>query len=341
MLQPEIQGGLFIGEGQSIPGLNKPFWAKITDFDGVKFYTWSEYYLIRISTDPEFIFLPGGRFGTITNNPAMDANGAVLELNSYVLLQRAYFDATYDWVYLTVGPDLGEKVQDTRYCTILTQAITVTQTTIYIQSAALFPAVPPSSAFQVLIDEERLLVTATAGLTWAVIRGYGGTVATEHDNYSYVCQPKPAIRTNLLGGITATTTLLSLSAVPNFPPFGRFYIRVDSEEMLVVNGAGTTLWTVERAKNDTDAAAHLIGAEVYQILPDTVRHATQIIFDQADFIQPGTRNSAVRQEVAQFVKITSTTITANGYYPAVMSIWDSVNRVWIDSYPVWAKDVNS
>lgn len=38
----DINGGLFTGDAQSTANLNKPFWAQITDYDGVKFYAWTQ-----------------------------------------------------------------------------------------------------------------------------------------------------------------------------------------------------------------------------------------------------------------------------------------------------------
>src|SRR5947207_286754 len=62
------------------------------------YYSWVE----QVFTGSGFIDLPGGRFGTLTHNPAEDPNGNAVETPSFVRLQRAYYDPAVDWVYLIV-----------------------------------------------------------------------------------------------------------------------------------------------------------------------------------------------------------------------------------------------
>lgn len=58
---------------------------------------------------------------------------------------------------------------------------------------------------------------------------------------------------------TATITVASASG---FPPSGEYAIQIDSEIMLVTQGAGTTSWTVIRGFGGTTAATHSNGATV-------------------------------------------------------------------------------
>jgi len=229
--------------------------------------------------------------------------------------------------------------QDTRYCTILLFAMGPGDSTITVRDAALFPAPP----FTITIEAEQLTVTAgpPGSTIWSVTRGVSGTTAAGHENYCNVCQLRPAVQTILTNPAGIPDTLITVAAPTNFPPFGRFYILVDNEQMLVYDGAGTQTWYVERGVNGTTAAVHGEGTKVYHLLPDVVPQAQQLVFDDYAFLQPGPGNTAVHHEVFQFVRLTSTTLTGNGYYPAVIEVWDSVNRVWVDSYPVWVKDINS
>lgn len=56
------------------------------------------------------------------------------------------------------------------------------------------------------------------------------------------------------------TTVEVLEGVVGFPGYNGFLIQVDDEIMEVVDGAGTTTWTVLRARKDTDASGHDSGA---------------------------------------------------------------------------------
>jgi hypothetical protein len=59
-------------------------------------------------------------------------------------------------------------------------------------------------------------------------------------------------------------TSISLTSAAGFPGAGNYYIMVDSEQMQVTAGQGTTTWTVTRGTNGTTAATHLINAYVFQ-----------------------------------------------------------------------------
>lgn len=81
------------------------------------------------------------------------------------------------------------------------------------------------------------------------------------------------VAVSFIGGLNARTTLsaaittnvatsISLSAATNFPGSGTYVIQIDSEQMLVTAGQGTTTWTVTRGVNGTTATTHSNGAEV-------------------------------------------------------------------------------
>jgi hypothetical protein len=96
MYEQEVHGGTFVGEEKSWAQLNKPFWAKILSQSG-KFYSWRE-------QDPvgpaSFRDRPGGRFGSVGNNPIYEANSQTITINSVHRATRAYFDPVVDWTYL-------------------------------------------------------------------------------------------------------------------------------------------------------------------------------------------------------------------------------------------------
>lgn len=98
----EVFGGLYLSDDQSVMGMNRPFWAQLTDVDYTTgLYAWTEqdYGTVDPTT---WIDRPGGRSGTLTSSPAYDANGVIPNVPSYVLLQRAFFDATYADTYVIV-----------------------------------------------------------------------------------------------------------------------------------------------------------------------------------------------------------------------------------------------
>ena len=65
--------------------------------------------------------------------------------------------------------------------TTLTADITAGATSMSVASAALFPvAVAGVSVFRIKVENEILLVTASPGTTWTIVRGYEGTTAAAH-----------------------------------------------------------------------------------------------------------------------------------------------------------------
>jgi predicted CXXCH cytochrome family protein len=73
--------------------------------------------------------------------------------------------------------------------------------------------------------------------------------------------------TTTLSAAIATTgaTSISVTSAADFPE-QKFTIKIDSEQMLVTAGMGTTTWTVTRGANSTTAATHLSGATVSLIV---------------------------------------------------------------------------
>ncbi len=100
----EVQGNIYSGDGTTLAAQNLPFWARVTSFDGVRYYGWQEH----LPTEGGgFVLLDGGRSGVITRNPLYEPNSASIMLNSFVQLKRAYFSSAFDWVYLAVSSVAG------------------------------------------------------------------------------------------------------------------------------------------------------------------------------------------------------------------------------------------
>jgi len=74
-------------------------------------------------------------------------------------------------------------------------------------------------------------------------------------------------QTQLNGGIDASQTLIEVDAAGlPFPQAPQFRIRIDNEYMIVIAGAGTTLWTVIRGVEGSTAATHADNALVTHIV---------------------------------------------------------------------------
>jgi hypothetical protein len=78
--------------------MNIPFWVQVLSFDGVLYYAWQEV----LPQGGTFVPLDGGRYGTSTQNPVYEANGALLTLGNYYPVQRADFNSL-DTTYVVLG----------------------------------------------------------------------------------------------------------------------------------------------------------------------------------------------------------------------------------------------
>jgi hypothetical protein len=65
------------------------------------------------------------------------------------------------------------------------------------------------------------------------------------------------------------TTTIKVASASGFPTSGNFTIKIDSEDMIVTGGQGTTTWTVQRGREGTSAATHLGGASITRVLGST------------------------------------------------------------------------
>jgi hypothetical protein len=73
----------------------------------------------------------------------------------------------------------------------------------------------------------------------------------------------PSTQTNLGGnGLEAVATTLTVASTAGFPTAGTFTILIDSEYLTVIDGQGTTTWTVTRGAIGTTAAGHAANATV-------------------------------------------------------------------------------
>ena len=106
---------------------------------------------------------------------------------------------------------------------------------------------PAGTGWAILVDNEQMTVTANPSpTTWTVAARNGSTHALN----------APVSTPNY---ITATTSPITVTSAAGFPTSGNFSILIDSEQMLVTGGQGTTSWTVSRAQGGTTAAAHSSG----------------------------------------------------------------------------------
>lgn len=134
--------------------------------------------------------------------------------------------------------------------TTLNGAITNATSPITVTANASFPA---SGDYVIQVDNEQMLVTSGQGTnSWTVTRGYNGTTAASHSDKAAVTEVGPL----LASSITNTATTLTVTSATGWPTSGSFIIQVDSEQMLVTGGQGTTTWTVVRGFNSTTAASH-------------------------------------------------------------------------------------
>jgi hypothetical protein len=134
--------------------------------------------------------------------------------------------------------------------TTLNGAISSSVTSIVVAANATFPG---TGSYTIIVDNEEMTVTAGQGTnTWTVTRGVNGTTAAPHSANAPVSQVS-----------------VSVSSASGFPSSGSYTIQVDSEQMTVTGGQGTTTWLVTPAANGTTAASHVSGAMVSQT-PDPV-----------------------------------------------------------------------
>ena len=106
---PGTDGGLFVGSRSTAAGLNRPRWAKITDFAGENpvRHAWEEQTWQAFAPGSDLSIglarLDGGMFGTADSNPVVDPSGKQFNAGDFLLVQGAYFDPTYDWVFAVVN----------------------------------------------------------------------------------------------------------------------------------------------------------------------------------------------------------------------------------------------
>jgi hypothetical protein len=72
----------------------------------------------------------------------------------------------------------------------------------------------------------------------------------------------PSTTLNTGGTLSSSATSLIVTSSSGFPTSGNYVITIDSEQLLVTGGQGTTTWTVVRGFNGTSAATHANGATV-------------------------------------------------------------------------------
>lgn len=103
---------------------------------------------------------------------------------------------------------------------------------------------------------------ASGTLTMNDTSGTPGSSTTLSANVGLTTLAAAVPETALAAGVTNSATTLTVASASGFPASGSFTIQVDSEQMTVTGGQGTTTWTVTRGVNGTAAAAHSSGASV-------------------------------------------------------------------------------
>ncbi len=68
--------------------------------------------------------------------------------------------------------------------------------------------------------------------------------------------------TTLTAAVTPSQTTIHVASAAGFPTTGQYVIGIDSEQLLVTGGQGTTTWAVTRGFNNTTAAMHAQNATV-------------------------------------------------------------------------------
>jgi hypothetical protein len=81
---------------------NVRFMAQLLEVDD-NLYSWQEMTSAGPIGFANWVPLDGGRTGSLTINPAVEANGNNTPVDSIVPMRRYYLDATYDWVYVFDG----------------------------------------------------------------------------------------------------------------------------------------------------------------------------------------------------------------------------------------------
>jgi hypothetical protein len=70
------------------------------------------------------------------------------------------------------------------------------------------------------------------------------------------------LNTTLKTAMTTASTTVTVASAGGFPTSGNYTIQIDTEQMLVTGGQGTTTWTVTRGYNSTTKATHAVNSIV-------------------------------------------------------------------------------
>lgn len=103
---------------------------------------------------------------------------------------------------------------------------------------------------------------ASGTLTMNDSGGTPGASTTLSANVGVTTLAANVPETTLAASVTSAGPTITVASASGFPTSGTFTIQVDSEQMTVTAGQGTTTWTVTRGVNGTTAAAHSSGASV-------------------------------------------------------------------------------
>jgi hypothetical protein len=141
----------------------------------------------------------------------------------------------------------------------------------------------------------------------------------------------------LHAAITTTTspTVISVTSATPFPSTNGFTIQVDSEQMTVTAGAGTSTWTVTRGVNGTTAVTHLNGAALRQV--------SMTVASSANFPSSGNYVILVGSEQMQVTsgQGTTTWLVTRAYNGSTAAAQASGATVSLLSAPYWCYRMTS
>lgn len=156
--------------------------------------------------------------------------------------------------------------------------------------------------------------------------------------YAAYAEPAYDGSTTLSAAITSTTaTSLTVTAAGSFPQTGEFLIEIDSELLLVTQGAGTTTWTVIRGVLGSTAATHLISATVTTVAGGPVCMYGKLAFsdivsgDTADYLSSSASDTLVQlaltgRDTTGVLQTETKTLTGQTVVSGTQ-VWDRFEKV--------------
>jgi hypothetical protein len=178
----------------------------------------------------------------------------------------------------------------------------------------------------IVIDSEKMLVTAVAGGNLTVVRGYLGTTAAPHNKPAPITHiPDATIQVGNGNQVSVNDT-----------------IQIDNEQMtvsnVVANGANWALTVTRGANGTTEAAHNTVNTIVYKVVGDTTVEVTQVgggaqQVSPGDVIKVDNEYMLVNTVTAGAAKIWDLNVTRhfNGSTEAAHTATTTVNKASFDT----------